>query len=533
MDALTLAGVRYCYPGAATDALADVSLRVAPGELVLVIGESGCGKSTLLRAAAGLVPHFHGGELAGRVVTAGLDTRDHRPGAIAARAGLVFQDPEAQIVSARVDREAAFGLESLGCPPAEIALRAEEALMLVGASRLAERGTATLSGGERQRVAIASVLAMGQELLLLDEPTSQLDPAAAEEVLALVTRLAHERGVAVVLAEHRTGRLFAAADRVVVMAGGRIAFDGPPPAAARHLAAAAPALLPPVAHAFAAAGRPELPLTVRDARRLAALPPAPPPPAPAPRPPAVAIRNGWKRLGATEALRGATATLAAGEVCALVGENGAGKTTLALAAARLSGLDRGRIEGAGRVGYVSQNPAHYLLRETVAGEVEYGLEQLGVPVAERRRRRDAALAAYGLAGLADRHPADLSSGERQRLAIAAVAVTEPDVLLLDEPTRGVDGARKDALAALLRRVAAAGAGVGVITHDVDFAAEAADVVTALARGRVLVDRAPAALLCAGGAFASQAGLAFGRPSVPAAAAALAAARETKEAAGVT
>ncbi len=267
MAALSFMDVRYAYPGTSQPALDGVTLDVEPGELVLIVGESGCGKSTLLRAALGLVPHFHGGELAGRVMVDGLDTRDHRPGELARHAGLVFQDPEAQLVAQRVRHEVAFGLESIAHPPATIAARAQEALMAAGASHLTERDTGTLSGGEGQRIAIASVLAMGQPLLLLDEPTSQLDPVAAEELLALVTRINRDRGVTVVLAEHRTGRLFAEADRVVVMDAGRIAFDGAPPAAARHLAGGGRWMLPPVAQAFAAAGREELPLTVRDARR--------------------------------------------------------------------------------------------------------------------------------------------------------------------------------------------------------------------------------------------------------------------------
>ena len=272
--ALRIQDVRYRYPDAARPALDGVSLDVEQGELVLVLGESGSGKSTLLRAALGLVPSFHGGELAGRVVSEGLDTREHSPAQIARHVGLVFQDPESQLVMRRADHEVAFGLENLGCDPREILPRAEQALTAVAAGHLAERETGKLSGGEQQRVAIASVLAMGQSTLLLDEPTSQLDPIAAEELLALVTRINRDRGITVVLAEHRTSRIFAEADRVVVMEAGRIVFDGSPAEAAAHLAGSAPWLLPPVTQAFVAARRPELPLTVRDARRLAA--PAPP-----------------------------------------------------------------------------------------------------------------------------------------------------------------------------------------------------------------------------------------------------------------
>jgi energy-coupling factor transport system ATP-binding protein len=527
MAALSFLDVRYRYPGTAQPALDGVSLEIDPGELVLVLGESGCGKSTLLRSALGLVPHFHGGELAGRVVVDGLDTRDHRPGELARHAGLVFQDPEAQLVAQRVRHEVAFGLESLGHPPAAIAARAQEALMAAGASHLTERDTGTLSGGEGQRIAIASVLAMGQPLLLLDEPTSQLDPVAAEELLALITRINRDRGVTVVLAEHRTGRLFDEADRVVVMDTGRIAFDGSPAGAARHLAGTARWMLPPIAQAFAAAGRDELPLTVRDARRELG-PIRLPAQAPAPAHgagPVVSVEKAYLRRGDTEALHDAGAGFDPGTVTVVLGENGAGKSSLALAAARLVELDRGRVRGSARAGYVSQNPAHHLLRETVAEEVAYGPLRAGVPAAERDARTAAELERFGLAGLADRHPRDLSSGERQRLAVASVTVMRPDLLILDEPTRGMDGLRKLALGELAAALAAEGTAVALITHDIDFAAEAAGAVTTMAHGRVLADRAPRSALAGGLFFAGQVALATGYVSVAEAAEALRAGTE--------
>jgi energy-coupling factor transport system ATP-binding protein len=514
MAALSFEGVSYRYPGATALALDGVDLQIEAGQFVLLVGGSGSGKSTLLRAALGLAPHFHGGELGGRVVVAGLDTRDHRPGELARHAGLVFQDPEAQLVMQRPDREAAFGLENLGYPPREIALRAREALAAVGASVIAQRPTAVLSGGEQQRVAIASVLAMGQPILLLDEPTSQLDPVAAEELLALAVRINRDRGVTVVLAEHRTGRLFAEADRVVAMEDGRITVDAAPAVAARALARSAPWLLPPVTQAFARAGREELPLTVRDARRLVA--PAPRPPiAAAPTAPVVAeVSSAHKRLGDVAALDGISTGFESGRVTALIGENGAGKTTLARVVCGLLELDRGRVRTApGRGGYVGQDPAHYLTHDTVTAEVEYALRNLGVAEPERRRRVGETLARLGLEPFRDRHPRDLSSGERQRLAIASVAVMEPDLLVLDEPTRGVDGRRKLALVELVRTMAAQGTAVVVVTHDMDFAAEAADVVTSMAAGRILSDRVPRDLLASGIFFVSQLGLALGCASM--------------------
>ena len=359
----------------------------------------------------------------------------------------------------------------------------------MGASHLADRENGRLSGGEQQRVAIASVLAMGQRLLLLDEPTSQLDPVAAEELLALVTRINRDRGVTVVVAEHRTSRIFAEADRVVVMEAGRIGFDGTPAEAARHLAAGAAWLLPPVTQAFAAARREQLPLTVRDARRL-----GPPQPEPLPQPVggrAVAMLTGvGQRYGELEALRGAT-----------TGFTGAAGDRPARRERRRqvdAGTDRsgagGTVDGAGRAATgcaatsARTRPTTRCARR-VDDEVAYALENLGVDPAQRRRRVRDELERFGLDSLAGRHPRDLSSGERQRLAIASVTVMRPSLLLLDEPTRGMDGLRKLALAELVRGLAADGCAVAVITHDLDFAAEAAALVTTMARGRVLADRA--------------------------------------------
>jgi energy-coupling factor transport system ATP-binding protein len=518
MGALTLEDVRYRYPGAGGFALDGVSLDVDEGELVLLAGDSGSGKSSLLRAALGLIPHFHGGELAGRVVTAGMDTRSHRPGEIARRAGLVFQDPESQLVMRRVDREAAFGLENLGVDPAEIPLRAEEALMLTGASSLAGRSTGELSGGEAQRVAVASVLAMGARVLLLDEPTSQLDPVAAEELLGLLVRLNRDRGVTVVVAEHRAGRIFGEADRVVVMEAGRVVVDAAPRLAAAALAPGRAHLLPPVSRAFLAAGRDELPLTVRDARLLA--PPRPAGGAPAgPRgADAIALQRVWKRLGDADALRDATAGFATGTITAVVGENGAGKTTLARVACGLADPDRGSVCRAGRAGYVGQNPAHYLIHDSVRDEVAFGPRNVGLHGADLDRRVGETLDRLSLTRLAGRHPKDLSSGEQQRVAIAAVASMQPAALVLDEPTRGLDTRRKEALGELLARLAAAGSAVVLITHDIDFAAEIAGAVTVVARGRVLTDGAPRDLLARGTFVTSQVGLALGCVSIADAAA---------------
>ncbi|HYX86404.1 MAG TPA: ATP-binding cassette domain-containing protein [Gaiellales bacterium] len=458
MAALSFQGVGHRYPGGHRPALQSIDLEIEAGELVLVVGESGCGKSTLLRAALGLVPHFHGGELHGRVRIAGRDTRDTRPGELARHAGLVFQDPESQVVMRRVLADVAFGPENLGAARDAILPQARAALGMVGAGRLEGRETRSLSGGERQRVAIAGVLAMGQRILLLDEPTSQLDPGAADALVAALIDLRDRHGVTVVVAEHRTERLFPVADRVVALRDGRVWVDGTPSAAEAALAPSAPWLLP--------------------------RPPAAAPGPPAPTGDGVRVDGACKRLGDTDALHDVTAAFPRGRVTAVTGPNGAGKTTLALAACGLLPLDRGAVTRSGRAGYVAQDPACYLLHDTAAEEVEYGLRNLGVPAAERAARAAAELNRLGLAWAAGRHPRDLSSGERQRLAIASVTAMQPDLLVLDEPTRGVDGRRRSEIAAIVRTLAAGGAAVVIVSHDAGFVAEAAEAAVRLTGGRV-------------------------------------------------
>jgi energy-coupling factor transport system ATP-binding protein len=361
----------------------------------------------------------------------------------------LFQDPEDQVVMTRVENEVAFGLENLGTPPAEIAGRVAAALASVGAAHLAGRDAASLSGGELQRVCLAATLALEPRLLLLDEPTSQLDPEAAR---ALFER-ARSLGVAVVCSEQRPALPVEHADRIVFLERGRIVLDEPRERAVEWLAAERPAWL----------GLPPTPARNRLLQspvcRLAAV--------------SFAYRPGSPVLEHCEL------ELRRGEVVALLGPNGSGKTTLAKLATGLLEPQGGSVVRHGRAGYLPQDPGRYLVTERVDDEVALGV---GGDLVRAR----AALAGVGLAGLDPRHPRDLSSGERERLALAAVAVTEPDLLVLDEPTRGVDPDRKAELARWLRRGASRRATL-VVTHDRAFAAAAADrVVTLDARPEALV-----------------------------------------------
>jgi len=417
-----VSGLSFSYPGE-HEALRDVTLELEPGEVVALLGPSGGGKSTLLRALAGLVPHFHGGRFAGRVEVGGLDTRRVRPADLAGTVATLFQDPEDQAVFTRVAAEVQFGLENLGTPPPEIVPRAEEALAAVGALHLVERPVAELSGGELQRVCLASTLALRPRLLLLDEPTSQLDPEGAVAAI----ELARDSGAAVVVSEQRPERVLEAADRVLFLAGGRLVDEVPD------------AWLP----------------------REAVVPDADPGGEPVCRLEEVSFAYGQVQVVEARSLQ-----VGRGEIVALVGPNGSGKTTLAKLATGLLEPQAGRVVRDGRACYLSQDPGRYLVRERAD-------EEVALAVGDDLERARAALAQVGLAGFDERHPRDLSSGERERLALAAVLVAQPDLLVLDEPTRGVDPPRKDELAALLRAQAPR-RGTLVVTNDLVFAGEVAD-----------------------------------------------------------
>jgi energy-coupling factor transport system ATP-binding protein len=426
------AGLTYAYPGGSV-ALRDVSLELRPGEVVVLLGPSGSGKSTLLRALAGLVPHFHGGRFSGSVTVAGLDTRTSRPAVLAGAVASVFQDPEDQVVMGLVENEVAFGLENLGVEPREIWPRVERALGSLDIAHLWGRRTHELSGGELQRVCLASALALGPQLLLLDEPTSQLDIDGADRLLADIRAL----DIAAMLAEHRVDRALAIADRVLFVEEGRILLDAPVSEAGAWLREERPR------YAEDAVYHCDNSIPHRSDRVSS---------------PLVSLRGVSFAYGDREALTGAGVEVWPGEIVALEGPNGSGKTTLAKLAAGLLDPAAGTVERRGRAAYLSQDPGRYLVRESALDEASLG-------AGGDRRRGHAALDRVGLAGAASRHPRDLSSGERERLALASVAVTNADLLVLDEPTRGIDPDRRAALADWLTDEALAGRGILLATHD--------------------------------------------------------------------
>jgi len=512
------------YPGGDHAVLSRVDLTVPEGELCLVVGRTGSGKSTLLRAVNGLVPHFTGGLLSGRVTVAGRDTRDNPPRELADIVGYVGQDPLATFVTDVVEEELAYGMESQGLPADVMRRRVEEVLDMLGMADVRDRPLMSLSAGQQQRVAIGSVLAAHPRVLVLDEPTSALDPPAAEEVLALLQRLVHDLGLTVLLAEHRLERVVQYADRIVLLPGGGAPLVVGLPGEVMTSATVAP----PVVELARLVGWTPLPLSVRDARRRAGelrerLRPVPAAATAAPliaNPVApligvkrlVDVRRLVVRYGDTVALRGVDLAVGAGEVVALMGRNGAGKSTLLTALVGMTRPSAGTVtidaatphtlkprDLVRHVGLVPQEPGDLLYADTVRDECTQADRDAAATIGTSAEL----LARFAPGVDPNRHPRDLSEGQRLSLALAVVLAGRPPLLLLDEPTRGLDYTGKAALVVTLRGLASAGHAVVLATHDVELAAALADRTVVLAGGEVVSDGPTRDVVMSSPAFAPQ------------------------------
>lgn len=490
---IELQHVSVIYPDAAMPVLDDVSLHIPEGDLALVAGPTGSGKSTLLGCLTNLVPRFTGGRRTGRVLLDGTDITTTAPRELADRVGYVGQNPLAGFVTDTVESELAFGMEQLGVDSSRMRVRVEEVLDLLGITDLRRRALRTLSGGQQQRVAIASVLAARPRVLVLDEPTSALDPVAAEDVVSLLSRLVHDLGLTVVMAEHRMERVVEFCDSVVLVSG-RTVRSGTP----RDMLAVSP-VAPPLVDLGRLSGWSPLPLTIRDGRRAASAerarwrdnPPVLPEPTEATGDGLVA-EGIVVTYGSLVAVRGATLTAHAGHVTALVGRNGCGKSSLLWACHGAGTRKAGSVSVAGRpyaagdVALVPQTASDLLYLASVAEELELADSDAGLTSGSTGSILDQLAQDIDR----DRHPRDLSEGQKLALVLAIQLARSPEVVLLDEPTRGLDYAGKAALTRILRGQADAGRTVVVATHDAEFVAATCDRVVVMAEGE-LVDSGPA------------------------------------------
>ncbi len=527
----------YRYPGAEEPTLDGLSLSIKEGEFLLVMGPSGAGKSTLLRCLNGLVPHFYGGTVAGQIRVDGRDPVSLGPRGMADAVGFVLQDPEAQFVVDKVEDELAFALENQGFDPIVMRKRVEETLDQLNIAHLRQRSVSTLSGGERQRVAIGAVMTLQPGVLVLDEPTSQLDPQAAEEVLDTLVKLNQDLGLTVILSEHRLERVVQYVDRILHLPG-----NGQPPLLGEPRAVLSQVdLTPPLITVAKALGWSPLPLTIKEGRQFArqaaankaqgfggkgqgAIAHSQNPQSPT----SVSVRGLGFSYNGHPALQNVSLEIHRGEFVALMGRNGAGKTTLLKQLVGLLKPDQGQVQitdpASQRpidtrqsaieeiirvVGYVPQNPNALLFSDTVRQELDFTRRGHNLPPGQY----EGLLNLLSLTAHTERYPRDLSVGERQRVALAAILVADPQVLLLDEPTRGLDYQQKAALAGFLRQEKARGRTIIMATHDVELVATSADRVVLLGDGQVVVDGPARQVMSESLVFASQINKLFRDPAL--------------------
>lgn len=486
----------YYYPEGDCAALQDISLSIEEGELIFLTGYSGCGKSSLLKAMAGLLPDFYGGKIGGSIQYRGKDMRKWDKRKLPKEIGIVFQDPEQQTCMTVVEHEVAFGLENLGVPLDQMRHRVAEVLAMLDLTHLKDRSIFELSNGQKQRVILASILAMHPRVLILDEPTSQLDPIAANEILDYVYRLNREWGTTIILSEQRVERCLDMADRMLIMDEGSIVFDGTPHEAIESQGEALDPFLPPISKIFRATSLHPIPINVKEGREVIkqlncnqkniSMP---------------LIRSKRQDQNRDNILvKGRKLRYTypnnlfsiddmdfefyGGEVTTIFGENGAGKSTLLKLISGILKPQRGSIHTKGDVGYLSQNPNDYLFSNTVYEQLLFALELKGM---KDDGRIDDMLKKLRIYQYRDENPRDLSGGEKQRVAIATVMITDPSVILMDEPTRGMDSLVKRELSLMINSLIKEGKSIIMVTHDIEFAADISQRVLIIADGDIVAD----------------------------------------------
>ncbi len=508
--------VKYSYPNSHESALASVNLKIGAGEFVLLAGGSGSGKTTLLRCINGLVPHFSGGDISGMVTVNNVDVIETGPSVMSQIVGFVAQNPEGQALLDTVEPEIAFALENAAIPAQEMRIRVEEALDLLDLTELRDRTISSLSGGERQRVAIAAVLALRPQIILLDEPTSQLDPKSADDVLSSLVRLNEDLGLTIILAEHRLERVLRYADRIVFMESGRIIVDDWMPTALVEMPH-----LPPLVKVGRVLGWQPLPVTVKQGRRYASqsiyeMDKAPydePSRVPKQSLPLLEVKDIHYAYDGQEVLKGVSLQAVPGEVLTIMGRNGSGKSTLLKCVMGLLQVTQGSIcfegqplmardvvEIAKDIAYLPQNPNDLLFAESVDEEFRITLDNHGINEQEGVSKL---ILDLGLEDVQDAYPRDLSTGQRQRVAMGAVTVTEPRLLLLDEPTRGLDVNTKQSLIRIWREWLAKGMSLVLVTHDVELSAAIADRIVILSQGEIIASGPTVEVLSGSPLFAPQ------------------------------
>ncbi|BDR63637.1 ABC transporter ATP-binding protein [Clostridium tetani] len=496
MEIININNLTFNYPDSKQSAIKNINLTVNEGEFILIVGPSGCGKSTLIRLLNRVVPDYYGGTIEGEVSISGRNIEFLDKKQVIENVGMVYQHPEKQIVLQDVEREIAFGLENFNTDINTMKRNVSEVISLLGLNKIRDKQTTEISGGEKQRVAIASVVSMDPQIIAFDEPISQLDPISAEEVLNSIKRLNRDLGKTIILVEQRLDKCFHMADRIIFMENGEIIGQGTPKNIPENIVNKYH--LPTITYIFKEAGLQTLPITVKEGRDI--------------------IRNNkfqdlkeddlkfkevvmeieklnFEYERGYKILKDLSFKLHRGEIMTVMGENGAGKSTLFKIIAGMIDKYKGKVlidnknikslklkERIKKIGYLSQNPNDYFGRKTVFEEVGYTLKNIGE---YKEEKVEQVMKLLNISYLEDKNPRDLSGGEKQRVAIACTIITDPEILILDEPTRGMDAEAKENLGEIIKILAEVGKSIVVITHDSDFAGDYSHSVMLMFNGEIV------------------------------------------------